>query len=61
MVSFYQRLWDCFGAYLFVFVDGVNQLRIAGMSKKEAIAETGRQRLRPIMMTAMTTILGVAC
>jgi len=42
-----------------VFVDGVNQLRIAGMGKKDAIAETGRQRLRPILMTAMTTILGM--
>ena len=42
-----------------VFVDGVNQLRIGGMSKKEALVETGRQRLRPILMTAMTTILGM--
>ena len=42
-----------------VFVDGVNQLRIAGMGKKDAIVETGRQRLRPILMTAMTTILGM--
>ena len=42
-----------------VFVDGVNQLRIGGMSKKDALVETGRQRLRPILMTAMTTILGM--
>ena len=42
-----------------VFIDGINQLRIAGMEKKEAIIETGRRRLRPILMTAMTTILGM--
>ena len=42
-----------------VFVDGINQLRIGGMGKKEAIVETGRQRLRPILMTAVTTILGM--
>ena len=42
-----------------VFVDSVNQLRIAGMSKREALLETGRLRLRPILMTAVTTILGM--
>ena len=43
-----------------VFVDTVNQLRIGGMSKKEALIETGRLRLRPILMTAATTILGMS-
>ena len=43
-----------------VFVDCVNQLRIGGMSKKEALIETGRMRLRPILMTALTTILGMS-
>ena len=42
-----------------VFVDSVNQLRIAGMSKRKALLETGRLRLRPILMTAVTTILGM--
>lgn len=43
-----------------VFVDSVNQMRISGMSKKEALIETGRIRLRPILMTALTTILGMS-
>ena len=43
-----------------VFVDSVNQMRIAGMGKKEALIETGRIRLRPILMTALTTILGMS-
>ena len=43
-----------------VFIDSVNQLRIAGMEKREALLETGRMRLRPILMTALTTILGVS-
>ena len=43
-----------------VFIDCVNQLRIAGMEKKDALVEAGRQRLRPILMTAMTTILGMS-
>ena len=43
-----------------VFIDCVNQLRIGGMEKREALVETGRIRLRPILMTALTTILGVS-
>ncbi len=43
-----------------VFIDCVNQLRIGGMEKREALVEAGRQRLRPILMTAMTTILGMS-
>ena len=43
-----------------VFIDSVNQLRISGMSKRKALIETGRIRLRPILMTALTTILGMS-
>ncbi len=42
-----------------VFVDYINQLREGGMPKREAIIEAGKTRLRPIMMTALTTILGL--
>ena len=42
-----------------VLVDYINQLRIGGMSKKEALVETGRMRLRPILMTTLTTILSM--
>ncbi len=43
-----------------VFIDSVNQMRIGGMSKRDALVETGRIRLRPILMTALTTILGMS-
>ena len=42
-----------------VLVDYINQLRRGGMEKKQAIVEAGRTRLRPILMTAVTTILGL--
>ena len=42
-----------------VLVDYINQLRRGGMQKKEAIVESGRSRLRPVIMTALTTILGL--
>lgn len=42
-----------------VLVDYINQLRISGMEKKEAIIEAGKTRMRPIFMTALTTILGL--
>jgi HAE1 family hydrophobic/amphiphilic exporter-1 len=43
-----------------VLVDYANQLRAArGLSVTEAVAEAGRVRLRPILMTAMTTIIGM--
>ncbi len=42
-----------------VFVDSVNQLREEGMDMRNAIITTGRNRLRPIIMTALTTILGL--
>lgn len=43
-----------------VFIDCVNQFRAGGMSKKDALVEAGRTRLRPILMTALTTILGLS-
>ena len=43
-----------------VFVDYVNQLRASGMEKREALVEAGRTRIRPILMTAITTILGLS-
>lgn len=42
-----------------VLVDYINQLRRSGTDKKAAIVEAGRTRLRPILMTAMTTVLGL--
>lgn len=43
-----------------VFVDTINQLRMAGMERTEAILETGRTRIRPVLMTALTTILAMS-
>src|SRR5699024_936033 len=43
-----------------VFVDYKNQLIDKGMDKKEALITTGKTRIRPILMTAMTTILGLS-
>jgi HAE1 family hydrophobic/amphiphilic exporter-1 len=42
-----------------VLVDLVNQLRLQGYSRHDAIIEAGRQRFRPILMTAGTTIVGL--
>ena len=42
-----------------VFVDYTNQLMEDGMEKQEALIEAGKTRLRPIIMTALTTILGL--
>jgi len=42
-----------------VFVDYVNQLREQGIGKKEALVEAGVTRIRPIFMTALTTILAM--
>lgn len=43
-----------------VMVDYINQLRAEGMSKHHAIVESGKTRLRPILMTALTTILSMS-
>ncbi|NOX89558.1 MAG: efflux RND transporter permease subunit [Calditrichaeota bacterium] len=42
-----------------VLVDYINHLRRNGMSKVDAIIQAGRVRLRPILMTASTTVLGL--
>jgi HAE1 family hydrophobic/amphiphilic exporter-1 len=42
-----------------VKVDFINQRRRGGLALKEAIAEAGRLRLRPILMTTATTVLGL--
>ena len=43
-----------------VMVDFINQLRRGGMEKRDAIIESGKTRLRPILMTALTTILSMS-
>lgn len=44
-----------------VFIDYANNLRIEkGLKIKEALIETGKTRIRPILMTALTTILGLS-
>jgi len=42
-----------------VLVDYINQLRRRGMDKMTAIVEAGKARLRPILMTTTTTVLGL--
>ena len=43
-----------------VFVDYANQLRLEGMEKRAALIEAGKTRMRPILMTALTTILAMS-
>ena len=42
-----------------VFVDYANQLRLGGMERRAALAATGRTRMRPILMTTLTTVLAM--
>ena len=42
-----------------VFVDYVNQLRIGGLDRRTALIATGKTRMRPILMTSLTTILAM--
>ena len=42
-----------------VFVDYVNQLRLGGLDRRNALIATGKTRMRPILMTALTTILAM--
>ncbi len=41
-----------------ILIDKVNQLREAGVSKREALVEGARSRLRPIVMTTLSTLFG---
>lgn len=43
-----------------VFVDYINQMRLEGMDKRQALLETGKARIRPVLMTALTTILAMS-
>ena len=43
-----------------VLVDYTNQLRSEGMEKRQALILAGKTRMRPILMTALTTILGLS-
>ena len=42
-----------------VLVDYINQMRQEGMEKTDAIREAGAARIRPVLMTALTTVLGL--
>ena len=42
-----------------ILIDYTNQLRLGGMSKRDALLKAGEVRLRPILMTTLTTILGL--
>ena len=42
-----------------VFVDYANQLRIGGLDREDALVATGRTRMRPILMTTLTTVLAM--
>ncbi len=42
-----------------VLIDTYNQIRKRGLEKSEAILRTGVQRLRPVLLTTVTTILGL--
>jgi len=42
-----------------ILVDAINQLKREGLSRHEAIIEAGKRRIRPIIMTSLTTILAL--
>ena len=42
-----------------VLIDTYNQLRVDGMAAREALLRTGAQRLRPVLLTTVTTVLGL--
>ena len=43
-----------------VLIDHVNNLRLQGLSREDALLQAGEERLRPILMTVGTTVLGLA-
>lgn len=42
-----------------VLIDYINQLRLEGIARRDAIILAGRTRMRPILMTVLTTVLGL--
>ena len=42
-----------------VLVEYINQLRLEGVERRQAILEAGKTRMRPILMTTITTVLGL--
>lgn len=42
-----------------ILIDRINQLRTDGLNRRQAIIEAGGQRIRPIVMTSITTILAL--
>jgi len=42
-----------------ILVDAINHLRLNGLNRHDAILQAGLQRIRPILMTSLTTILGL--
>ena len=42
-----------------VFVDYANQLRLGGLERRAALIATGKTRMRPILMTTLTTVLAM--
>ena len=42
-----------------ILVDRINQLRKDGLDRTQAILQAGQQRIRPIIMTSLTTILAL--
>jgi HAE1 family hydrophobic/amphiphilic exporter-1 len=60
--SSYLGLLTLFGIVVnngIILIDHIRSLRKKGMAKKEAIIQGGKDRMRPIIMTAITTIFGV--
>jgi hydrophobic/amphiphilic exporter-1 (mainly G- bacteria), HAE1 family len=42
-----------------LLLDAINKCRLNGMNRHDAILEAGLQRIRPILMTSLTTVLGL--
>jgi HAE1 family hydrophobic/amphiphilic exporter-1 len=60
--SSYLGLLTLFGIVVnngIILIDHIRSLRKSGMSKNEAIVQGGKDRMRPIIMTAITTMMGV--
>jgi HAE1 family hydrophobic/amphiphilic exporter-1 len=43
-----------------VLISRINQMRLEGMAKRDAIIDAGRKRIRPILMTATSTIFAMS-